>query len=394
MSDIMTDLLYSDKQIDGMDLKPDSFPIFQSTAYTMSDMDEVGEVYGKKERGFTYIRRGNPNRTVLESTITMLEKGEASLCYGSCMSAILSIMIKELKAGDHVVCNSHIYGETKHLLQEVFEKFGVETTYTDFTDVSNVKAAVRENTKVMFSEVLSNPTLRLADVKSIAEIAHSVGAVLVVDNTFTTPLAFTPFTAGADYVVNSLTKYINGHNDASGGSVTASKAKIDALFDTALMCGGLFTSPFDAWLIHRGVQTLAVRMEKQMETACKLADFLEKHNLVDKVYHPSTCGYEQRDLADSMFEKGKYTAILSFVASEDMEKVNQFMKRLKYAQYAPTLGGIRTTLSHPVTSSHASMPDADRRKIGITPGMIRVSVGMENADDLIKDFEQALEAFR
>lgn len=394
MSDIMTDLLYSEKQIDGMDLKPDSFPIFQSTAYTMSDMDEVGEVYGKKERGFTYIRRGNPNRTVLESAITMLEKGEASLCYGSCMSAILSIMIKELKAGDHVVCNSHIYGETKHLLQEVFEKFGVETTYTDFTDVSNVKAAVRENTKVMFSEVLSNPTLRLADVKSIADIAHNVGAVLVIDNTFTTPLAFAPFTAGADYVVNSLTKYINGHNDASGGSVTASKEKIDALFDTALMCGGLFTSPFDAWLIYRGVQTLAVRLEKQMENACKLAAFLEKHQLVDKVYHPSAASYEQRSLADEMFKDDKYTAILSFVASEDMDKVNEFMKRLKYAQYAPTLGGIRTTLSHPVTSSHASMPDADRRKIGITPGMIRVSVGMENIDDLIKDFEQALEAFR
>lgn len=394
MSDILTDLLYEGKQIEGMDLKPDSFPIFQCSAYTMSDMDEVAEVYGKKEKGFTYIRRGNPNRTVLENVITMLEKGEASLCYGSCMSAILSIMIKELKAGDHVVCNSHIYGETKHLLQEVFEKFGVETTYVDFTGVSNVREAVRENTKVMFTEVLSNPTLKLADVKSIAEIAHSVGAALVVDNTFTTPVAFYPLTVGADYVVNSLTKYINGHNDASGGSVTASKEKIDALFDTALMCGGLFTSPFDAWLIHRGIQTLPVRMEKQLDNACKLAEFLSKHPCVDKVYHPSTYEYEQRELADSMFEDGKYTAILSFVASEDMEKVNQFMKHLQYAQYAPTLGGVRTTLSHPVTSSHASMPDADRRKIGITPGMIRVSVGMENIDDLIKDFEQALEAFR
>lgn len=393
MNEIDTELLYIGEGVEGMDFKPETLPIFQTSAYTMNSMDEVHEVYAKKEKGFTYTRKRNPNRTALEKVITYLEKGEDTLCFSSAMGAILTVLVKELESGDHVVCNSCIYGETAEILNDIFKKFGVRTTYADFTDLSKLKAAMEPKTKVVFTEVLSNPTLTLTDIGGAAKIAHDYGAVLIVDNTFTTPLAFTPYTEGADYVINSLTKFMNGHSDASGGSVTGNKERIEELLKTGMMCGSTSASPFDSWLIYRGMHTMTMRVYKQMENACKLAKMLEQHKAVKKVYHPSLESYAQRELADSMFEDNRYTAILSFVVEEDMDKINEFMKRMKFAHYAPTLGGIRTTLSHSVTSSHARMPDKERRKIGITPGMIRVSVGMEDIGDLIKDFAQALEAF-
>ncbi len=393
MNDIITDLLYIGEHVEGMTLKPETLPIFQTSAYTMNSMDEVYETYAKKENGFTYSRKRNPNRTALEKAVTYLEKGGDTLCFSSAMSAILTVLIKELKAGDHVICNSCIYGETAEILNDVLKKFNVETTYTDFTDLSNIQNAVQDNTRIVFTEVLSNPTLTLADIKGAAGIAHEAGAVLIVDNTFTTPLALTPYTLGADYVINSLTKFLNGHSDASGGSVTGNTEKISELLKTGMMCGSTSGSPFDSWLVYRGLHTLPLRIYRQMENACRLAEALQVHPAVKKVYHPSLKNYSQRELADTMFEKGRYTAVLSFVVDEDMDKINEFIKRMSFAHYAPTLGGIRTTLSHSVTSSHASMPDCERRKIGITPGMIRVSTGIEDADDLIKDFYNALKVF-
>lgn len=388
----ITELLYIGETVPGLDLKPESMPIFLTSAYTMNSMDEVYEVYGKKENGFTYSRKRNPNRSSLEKAITYLEGGEDTLCFTSGMGGITCALLQELKAGDHVLCNAHIYGETADVLNDIFEKFHVATDYVDFADLNAVEQAMRGNTRLVFTEVLSNPTLRLTDISAIAEIAHRHDALLFVDNTFTTPLAIKPYLLGADYVVNSLTKFINGHSDASGGSLTANKERIEALLHMGMLCGST-SDPLSAWLISRGLHTMDLRVRRQMETATALVHVLEKDPRVACIYHPAAAAYAQKELAARMFPEGLYSPVFSFVVPENMELINAFMRELHFAHYAPTLGGIRTTLSHSVTSSHAHMPDAQRRKIGITPGMIRVSVGIEDIDDLSADFTQALRVF-
>lgn len=389
----ITDLLYIPDHVEGLTIRPEALPIFQTSAYTMHGMDEVREVYAKKERGYTYTRKRNPNRTSLERAITYLEGGEDTLCFSCAMGAITTLLLKELRCGDHVLCNANIYGETREVLDDILGKFGVACTYLDFSDLEAVEQAVQPNTKIVFTEVLSNPTLTLTDIEGVAQIAHKHGALLCVDNTFTTPIAIRPYTLGADYVINSLTKFMNGHSDVSGGSLTGNAQRISDMLGMGMKCGTTSASPFDSWLITRGLQTMDLRVKRQMENTKKLVHALEQFPCVERVYHPEAASYQQKELAAKMFPEGWSTAIFSFVVPEDMDGINAFMKRLEFPHYAPTLGGIRTTLSHSVTSSHAHMPDAERRAIGITPGMIRVSVGIEDADDLIEDFRQALRVF-
>lgn len=389
----ITDLLYIGETVEGMTLKPETLPIFQTSAYTMNSMDEVHDIYAKKEKGFTYSRKRNPNRTALEQAVTYLEQAEDTLCFSSAMGALTTLFLQELRQGDHVLCNANIYGETAEILEDILEKFGVTHTYTDFSDLEQVRCAMQPNTRMVMTEVLSNPTLTLTDIAGVAAITHEHHALLCVDNTFTTPLAIQPYTLGADYVVNSLTKMLNGHSDASGGSLSGSQQRIADMLPMGMKCGTTSASPFDAWLILRGLHTVELRVRRQMENAAKLAQALENDPHVEKVYHPAAQSYAQKGLTEHLFQKDCCTSVLSFVVAEDMERINAFMKQLEFAHYAPTLGGIRTTLSHSVTSSHAHMPDAQRRKIGITPGMIRVSVGIEDIDDLITDFQQALKVF-
>ena len=306
--------------------------------------------------------------------------------------ALTSTLIALLEPGDHIICNSNIYGETFSTISEILRKMSIETTFVDYNNMEEVKKSVKPNTKLIYSEVLSNPTLQIADLRGLAELAHSNGALLMVDNTFTTPVSIQPIRFGADIVVNSLTKFLNGHSDAIGGSITSTKEIVDKIHPVSMLCGTP-GDPFDSWLILRGIHTAEIRLPQQMKTAEKLAAALEKNKHVSLVNHPSLASYKHKALADSMFgEKGR-CAMLSFIVPEDIDKIDAFMKKLKFASYAPTLGGIRTTMSHPVTSSHMTVPDDIRRKMGITPGMIRISVGIEDADDLIKDFEQALTVF-
>lgn len=297
-----------------------------------------------------------------------------------------------LSHGDHVICNANIYGETFCVMTEILSKCGVDVTFVDYQDIEAVRKAVRPETKLIYSEVFSNPTLTLVDLKAVADIAHENGALLMVDNTFTTPIAIRPMDFGADIVINSLTKFLNGHSDAIGGSITASAELCDKIQPVAMLLGTP-GDPFSSWLIHRGIHTASLRMPQAMHTAEKLAAALAKNPHVSHVNHPSLPDYPQKALADQMFGKKGYCAMLSFIVPEDIEKIDQFMLALRFPRYAPTLGGLHTTLSHPVTSSHMGVPDETRRKMGITPGLIRVSVGIEDTDDLIADFENALKVF-
>lgn len=386
-----TEALYQGDHFPELGIHPETIPCFLTTAFTMKGLQEVQETYQKK--GYTYIRTRNPNRTALGEVLSCLEGGETSLIFASGMGAITSTLLAILEPGDHIICNANIYGETFCVMTQILKKCNVEVTLVDYQNTEDIVRALRPNTRLIYSEVFSNPTLTLVDLRAVAEIAHRHGALLMVDNTFTTPIAIRPIEFGADIVVNSLTKFLNGHSDAAGGAVTATQALCDKIHPVAMLLGTP-GDPFSSWLIQRGIKTASLRIPQQMHTAEKLAKMLSEHPCVEKVNHPSLPSYPQKQLADRMFGKNGRCAMLSFIVEEAPEKINRFMRALKFPRYAPTLGGLHTTLSYPVLSSHADVPDETRRKMGITPGMIRVSVGIEDADDLMRDFEQALEVLR
>lgn len=272
-------------------------------------------------------------------------------------------------------------------------KFGVNADLVNFDDIENCKKAVRPETKLIYSEVFANPTLNIADIPALAEIAHKNGALLMIDNTFSSPIAIKPIKFGADIVINSMTKFMNGHSDAIAGSITSTEEIIDAIHPVRMLCG----TPGDPHAAHammKSFATMDLRLKKQMASASKLAKALEENKYVSKVNHPSLESFKHHKLALELFGSNEtMSGMISFIVPEDPEKIDKFMLKLNFAHYAMTLGGIRTTLVHPVTSSHSHMPDEARRAMGITPGLFRLSVGIEDVDDLIADFNQALEVF-
>ena len=369
-----TELLYKGRKVKGMDFnKPEAFPLFTTTAFTMNSLTEVKKAYAEK---YTYIRTCNPNRDALADMVTFLEAGEKSLIFSSGMGAITTTLKTILKPGDHVVCNRNIYGETFDVFTKLMPKFGINADLVDFDDIENCKKAIKAETKLIYSEVFANPTLNIADIPTLADIAHKNGALLMIDNTFSTPIAIKPIKFGADIVINSLTKFMNGHSDAIAGSITSTTEIIDAIHPVRMLCG----TPGDPHAAHammKSFATMDLRLKKQMSNAAKLATALEENKYVSKVNHPSLKSFSQ----------------IYQIKNEDFQKIDKFMLRLNFAHYAMTLGGVRTTLVHPVTSSHSHMPDEARRAMGITPGLFRLSVGIEDVDDLIEDFNQALKVF-
>lgn len=387
-----TQLLYEGDGINGCSLAPESMPIFLTTAFTMGDLDDVQNTYDTK--GYTYVRTRNPNRNSLGEAISYLEQGKQTLIFSSGMGAITTTYFSLLQPGDHFLANTNIYGETFDAINTLLKNYGVAIDYVDFGNLDAVKAAVRDNTKMLYTEVASNPTDCLADIASLAQIAHSAGALLMVDNTFTTPIAIKPLALGADIVINSLTKFINGHSDALAGSITVNDPALYDKIHTIRMLTGTSGCPFSSWLVYRGIHTLDLRVRKQMKNAALLAQALENHPAVIKVNHPSLPSYPQHELALKLFKNGEsMTGMFSFEMPDDRGKINAFMNRLNLAHYAPTLGGVRTTLSHPLHSSHHHVPKAELQKMGISYGLMRVSTGIEDAEDLIADFTQALEVF-
>ncbi len=385
-----SELLYCGKTFDWMEIEPEAAPLFASTAFVMRNFPDVHEAY---KQGYTYIRKNNPNRDSLASLVNYLEESEDTLIFSSGMGAITTTVLSLLKSGDHIICNRNIYGETFDLFMELLPKFGIETSMVDFDNPDNVRNELKAETKLIYSEVLANPTLNIADIEELAKIAKSQNALLMIDNTFTTPIAIKPIKHGADIVINSLTKFMSGHSDAIAGSISASKEITDKI-RTVRMLVGTSGDPVASWMMLKGMQTVDLRLRKQMKNAAILAQFFESHKHVSKVNHPSLESFAQHELALKIFRtKEEISGMLSIIVPEDEEKINEFMKKLHFAHYAPTLGGLRTSYQHPVTSSHSHMPDKDRRKMGITPGMLRISVGIEDVEDLMQDFEQALSVF-
>lgn len=384
-----TEIIMQGAEVKGTLSTPEVLPIYLTTAFRGgADLDELNEYYAVK--GYTYNRIRNPNRNALAELVSYLEGGEASMICSSGMGAITTTLLSLADAGDHILANSNLYGETLEIL-DVIKRYGIESTCVDFTDIEAVRKAVQANTKIVYTEVISNPTMAVVDVEAVARIAHDCGAKLVVDNTFTTSTVIKPIDFGADVTINSLTKFMNGHSDIVGGSATASKDIVDKACKLQALLGCTL-DPFSSYLCERSLRTLDLRMERQLKNAEALAKALDAHPRVLKVNHPSLPTHPQHDIAKRLFAKG-YGAMLSFEMPEDRKKINAFMRRLHIAKYAMTLGGYATTLSYPILSSHASVPRDIRLKMGITDGLMRVSVGLEDAQDLIADFTQALSVF-
>lgn len=367
---------------------PEALPIHMSTAHNVEDLADLQKRYD--EKGFCYNRNRNPNRTALIELMNYVEGGEDSIGCSSGMAAISSAVIAHTKAGDHILSDKTLYGETIEIFTNILGKYGVETTFVDFTDLEEVKANIRPNTVMLYTETVSNPLIGVPNLKAVAEIAHKNDALLIVDNTFMTGALVKPLKLGADLVVNSLTKFANGHSDAVCGAVTGKAELIKKIYNLQVLLGTQ-SDPFTSWLTMRGMRTLELRIKKQCENASALAAALEKSPYVLKVNHPSLKSNPQHTLAHEQFGD-YYGGMMSIELPEDLEKMNKFMRNLKLAHYAMTLGGYRTSIAYPVMSSHSDMTREERLAIGISDGLLRISVGIENTQDLINDFTQALEA--
>jgi len=356
-----------------------SMPIYQTSTFAFEDLG--------KNRGYDYSRTSNPTRKVLEDTIARLEGGKAGFAFATGMAAEATI-VHILKAGDHVVCGDDVYGGTYRLFQHVMQNFGLETTFVRMNSKKSIEDAIKPNTRMIWIETPSNPLLNIVDVEMVANIAKSRGLLSVIDNTFATPYFLKPIEYGIDLVVHSTTKYLNGHCDVVGGAVVTTTEELTERVQFFLNAMGTCASPFDCWLVLRGIETLPVRMKQHAENASAVARYLQDHKAVSKVYFPGLDSHPGYEIARRQM-KG-FGGMVSFELKGGITAVRSFLKKIQIFALAESLGGVSSLAEHPATMSHASMPPDYRTRIGINDDLIRLSVGLEHIEDLIEDLEQAL----
>jgi cystathionine gamma-lyase len=338
--------------------------------------------------GYEYTRSLNPTRKSLEEKLAALENATYGLAFSSGLAAESTLIISLLKAGDHLIAFDDLYGGTKRLFNHVFSEYGIEVTYVDATDARNVENAIRLNTKLVWIETPSNPLLKLCDIKKVSAITRKKNLILVVDNTFLSPYFQNPLSLGADVVVHSSTKYIGGHSDVLGGSVMLSNEKLFQKIKYNQNAIGAVLSPFDSYLTLRGVKTLELRMERHNQNAITIAKFLEKHPSINRVIYPGLKSHPQHLLA--VEQTRGFGGIITFEIKGNGDVAKKFLERLHIFALAESLGGVESLIELPAAMTHSSVSKEFREKIGITDNLIRVSVGIENSDDLIHDLEQAL----
>lgn len=363
-----------------------TLPIYQTSVFTFKDLDESEAYYQHGDR-YMYTRMGNPNQRALGEAVAQLEDGSDGVATSSGMSAIMAAILAYVGQGDHILCNEEIYGGTSTLLEHELSRFGIETTFVDLTDELSWPKAIKKETKLLITEVITNPLLKVIDIRRVVEIARSHGIKVVIDNTFTTPFLTKPLQIGADLVVHSATKYIGGHSDVTAGVVAGHQPDINRVREITVHYGSSL-SPFEAWLGSRGLKTLALRMEKQCANALQAANFLDAHPKVKEVYYPGLIIHPHHLLATDWFGE-KYGAVVSFTISNE-EQINEVFRGFNLIKYAPTLAGVESIVSHPETTSHRYWDEDRRIKAGITKGLIRLSVGVEDVEDIIEDLDQAL----
>ena len=364
-------------------------PIYQVSTFSFRDVDHGADLFSGKEKGYIYTRMANPTIEALERAVAVLEEGYMGLGCASGMAAIHTTFAAFASAGDHVICSESVYGPTNTLLKTVMTRFGVETTFVDTSDLEAIGKALKKNTKIIYVETPGNPTLVISDLAAVADIAHEHGARLVVDNTFMSPILQKPLTLGADVVVHSMTKFINGHADVVAGMIVVKNEDDYKHFRKVLNQIGGVIDPFNAFLVARGIKTLAIRMERHCANAAKIANYLEGHEKIERVYFPGLSSHPQFEIAERQM-KGP-GGVISFELKGGIEAGKTLMNSLHLCTLAVSLGGVETLIEHPASMTHASMSAEDRAAAGITDGLVRIAVGIEHVDEIISDLDQGLE---
>lgn len=370
-----TEVLHSEKK-NKRNITSKVTPIYQTSAFVFSDLDEL-EGYYHGNGQYLYSRVANPNTDELADAVARLEGAEDGVVTSSGLSAILAGILAVVKSGDHIVAADDLYGGSFHMLKAELNDFGIETSFVPFSDLNEVEKSIRPNTKLLYTESITNPLLRVEDLDSVVELAKKYNLITLVDNTFATPYHKKPYALGVDLVVHSATKYLGGHSDVTAG-VLVGKSDLIEKAKSKVVNLGANVSPFEAWLTTRGIKTLALRMEKQSKNAQQLATAFMQNPLISKVYYPF-----------GVSENG-YGAMVT-IELDHTVNVNEFFRSLGWVKIAPTLAGVETTVSHPLTTSHRALPAEACEALGITKELVRISVGIEYVEDIISQFNQAIE---
>ncbi|MCK4630749.1 MAG: PLP-dependent transferase [Bacteroidales bacterium] len=364
-------------------------PIFQTSTFSFKNAQHGADCFSGKDDGYIYTRLGNPTINALEETIAELENGFGGIATSSGMGAVNSIYLALLGQGAHLVSTASVYGPSRNVIEKHYSRFGVEATFVDTSDPDKVKQSIKSNTRMILVETPSNPTMQITDIRKIAEIAHKYGIPLVVDNTFSSPYLQNPLDLGADVVFHSITKFINGHADVVGGVIVAKEENLYKQIRDIMVNFGCNMDPHQAYLVHRGVKTLSIRIEKAQENAAKIAQWLEKHPLVKWVKYPGLRSHPQHELAKKQMRG--FGTMISFELKGGHNTGKAFMDNVELAILAVSLGGIETLIQHPASMTHSGINKEEKLKAGITDGLVRLSVGIENVEDLIDDLSQALD---
>lgn len=363
-------------------------PIYMNTVFAFDDVETLDAVYEGQKEGYVYSRNANPTTDSLAEMMVAIEEGEAASVYGSGMAAITMSIIANVKAGDHIISDKVLYGGTYQLLNEELRKFDVEVTFLDFKH-DDVESHIKPNTKLLYMETITNPLMEVIDIKKFADIAHEHSALLIVDNTFATPIVCQPLTLGADIVVYSATKYICGHSDVTGGVVISTQEMIDKIHKTAAIYGPTM-SPFDAWILMRSLRTLELRMIQHSKNALELARFLEEQPQISKVYYPGLKSSETHGLAKRQFANELYGGMVSIDLAGGEKAAYEFVRALEDIKFLPSLASYTTSISYPGKTSHRALTEEEREAAGISMGLIRLSIGLESVSDLKEEFKKAL----
>ena len=368
-----------------------AMPIYQTSTFIFDSAEQGGRRFALEEAGYIYTRLGNPTTTVLENKIAALEEGEAAVATSSGMGAISSTLWTVLKTGDHVVTDKTLYGCTFALMCHGLTRFGIEVTFVDTSNLDEVKNAMKENTRVVYLETPANPNLKIVDLEALSKLAHTnPNTLVIVDNTFATPYMQKPLKLGADIVVHSVTKYINGHGDVIAGLVITNKELADQIRFVGLKdMTGAVLGPQDAYYIIRGMKTFEIRMERHCKNAKKVVEFLNKHPKIERVYYPGLETHSGHEIAKKQMKD--FGAMISFELKGGFEAGKTLLNSLKLCSLAVSLGDTETLIQHPASMTHSPYTKEEREAAGITDGLVRLSVGLENVEDIIADLEQGLE---
>ncbi|HMQ81210.1 MAG TPA: PLP-dependent aspartate aminotransferase family protein [Ignavibacteria bacterium] len=364
-------------------------PIFQSSTFEFESAEEGARCFLGESDGYIYTRLGNPTINALEKMVAELEGGFGGIGTSSGMGAINTVYMALLSKGDHMISSDAVYGPSRVIIEDHYSRYGVESTYVNTSDINDIKKAVQPNTKVLYIETPANPTVEITDIKACAEIAKEHGLVLVVDNTFSSPYLQRPLELGADVVLHSMTKFINGHADIVGGMVVAKTKEMYKKLRSMMTALGCNLDPHQSYLVIRGLKTLAIRIERAQQNAQKIAEYLEKHPKVEWVRYPGLPSHPQYELGKKQMDGPG--ALISFGLKGGFEAGKTMMNNVKISILAVSLGGVESLIEHPASMTHSKVSTADKLKAGITDGLVRYSAGIEDINDLLWDLEQALE---